>query len=228
MYNDSTFTIMFDIYVKRFCKTKMSIMENPNDMESRILIAAEKVFYLLGKEGASMQDIADEAGITRTSLNYYYRSKDKLFEEVFRNTLSHFIPRLAALLESSDNLSEYLRGMVEVIIDSMIERPQIPVFVLQELTSNPGRVPEFMEELGIHPAKAIYKMRNDKVLGNLSFDPRHLIMNLLGMCIFPFAGKPMFVSVMYEGNEDSYISAMQERKKLIPMILEQIIKTNQS
>ncbi len=81
-------------------------MQLSNQAELKILDAAEKVFFTKGKDGASMQEIADEAGITRTSLNYYYRSKDKLFEAVFRNALSRFIPQLAELMQSTDSLTE--------------------------------------------------------------------------------------------------------------------------
>ncbi len=79
-------------------------MEISNQTEIDILDAEEKVFYVKGKDGTSMQDIANEANITRTSLNYYYRSKDKLFEAVFRNALSYFVPKVAALMNSSLSL----------------------------------------------------------------------------------------------------------------------------
>jgi TetR/AcrR family transcriptional regulator len=175
-----------------------------------------------------MQEIANEAGITRTSLNYYYRSKDKLFEAVFRNTMSQFVPKLAELLHSTSSLSEYMPRMAEIIIDSMIERPQIPVFVLAELTSNPERVPQLMGELGLHPAQVLQKMRGDDRFSRLPVDPRQVMMNLLAMCIFPFAGKPMLVSVMYQGDEQAFIEAMKQRKKLIPAMIEAMVKNLES
>jgi len=200
-------------------------MELSNQTEYQILEAAEKVFYIRGREGASMQDIAEMAGITRTSLNYYYRSKDKLFEEVFKQALMHFIPKIAGLLHSKRTMAEYLPELVEIFIDSIIERPQIPVFILQELTSNPLRVPEMISELGIHPQTAIRKMKEDPLLKGISVDPRQLIMNVLSMTVFPFAAKPMFVSVMFDGDEEEFISLMKERKKLIPGMIETMIKS---
>lgn len=194
----------------------------------KILEAAEKVFYSKGKDGASMQEIANEAGITRTSLNYYYRSKDKLFEAVFRNAMSQFVPNLADLMHASDSLSEYFPRMVEVIIDTIIEHPQIPVFVLAELTSNPGRMPQMISELGIHPAQVMQKMKGDERLNQLSIDPRQVMINLLAMCIFPFAARPMLVSIMYQGDEDAFIEAMKQRKKLIPQMIESMLKNVES
>ncbi|MDA3823238.1 MAG: helix-turn-helix domain containing protein [Bacteroidales bacterium] len=206
-------------------KHKRQNMELNNQVENNILDAAERVFYIKGKDGASMQDIADEANITRTSLNYYYRSKDKLFEAVFRNALSFFIPKVAALMKSSLSLTEYLPQMVSVIIDSFIEKPQIPSFVLQELTSNPDRVPEMMQELGFNPSEVLKIMKEDTVLQNSTIDPRQLIINVLSLCIFPFAGKPMVLSIMYQGDEEAFIDAMNQRKVLIPLMIENMIKS---
>lgn len=203
-------------------------MELHNQAELRILEAAEKIFYSKGKQGASMQEIADEAGITRTSLNYYYRTKDKLFDAVFRNAMSQFVPRLAELMQTTDSLSEYFPQMAEIIIDTMIDHPQIPVFVLAELTSNPGRVPQMMGELGIHPAQAMQKLAGDDRLSRLSVDPRQLMMNMLAMCIFPFAAKPMLVSIMYQGDEEAFIEAMKQRKKIIPQMIESMLKNLES
>ena len=50
------------------------------ETELKIVASAEKLFYQKGKAGTSMQDIADDAGINRTLLNYYFRSKHQLFE----------------------------------------------------------------------------------------------------------------------------------------------------
>ncbi|MEX0986380.1 MAG: TetR/AcrR family transcriptional regulator [Bacteroidales bacterium] len=200
-------------------------MKNNTDSELKILEAAEKVFYRKGKHGTSMQDIADEAGITRTSLNYYYRTKDKLFEAVFRNAMTQFVPKLAELINSGVNFTEYLSKMVEVVIDIMLDKPQIPVFVLQELTSNPDRVPQLITELGLNSVVVSGIIKKDSTFRDLQVNPVHLIINVLSLCIFPFAAKPMLVTVMFNGNEEEYIHAMKERKALIPEMIENMIKT---
>lgn len=200
-------------------------METNTETEIKIMEAAEKVFYRKGKDGASMQDIADEVGITRTSLNYYYRSKDKLFEAVFRNTLALFVPEIAKLINKGKGFSEYLKALVQIIIDTMIKNPQIPIFVLQELSSNPYRMPQIINELGMSSNMADQLSKNDPLLKELHVDPRHLIMNVISMCIFPFAAKPMILNLMYDGNEDAYIEAMKERKELIPFMIDKMINT---
>ena len=67
--------------------------EKDDSTEERILEAAKKVFIRNGMAGARMQDIADEAGINKALLHYYFRSKEKLFDEIFRKVAGQLLPR---------------------------------------------------------------------------------------------------------------------------------------
>jgi len=199
------------------------------ETEEKIIASAEKLFYQKGKSGTSMQDIADDAGINRTLLNYYYRSKDQLFEAVFRKALGSFVPSLAAMLQSDVSFEVYLPTTIETIIDVMIENPQIPIFVLQELSSNPERMPQIIKEMGVDPSMVINRMaKEDQGMQAKGMDPRQVIMNLMSLCIFPFAARPVVTDILYDGDNDAYIDAMKERKKLIPQIIQQIMMQNPS
>ena len=61
-----------------------------SETEKRILQAATEVFLQKGMGGARMQEIADKAGINKAMLHYYFRSKDRLYEQVFTGQLEHF------------------------------------------------------------------------------------------------------------------------------------------
>ena len=132
-------------------------MEPQTETELKIIASAEKLFYQKGKAGTSMQDIADDAGINRTLLNYYFRSKDQLFEAVFRKAMASFVPNLAAMFKSDMSFEMLVPKVIHTIIDTMIANPQIPIFVLQELSSNPERMPQVIKEMGIDPELVIKK-----------------------------------------------------------------------
>ena len=197
--------------------------------EEIIIESAEKLFYQNGKAGTSMQDIADDAGINRTLLNYYFRTKDQLFEAVFRKALGSFVPELAAMMSTEVSFYELVPALVEKIIDTMLENPQIPVFVLQELSSNPDRMPQIMKELGIDPAKAMAKMRSGGVVSPIpGMNSRQIILNLMSLCIFPFAAKPVVMDILYNGDNEAYMDAMEERKIMVPHIIKQLLRQNLS
>ena len=199
------------------------------ETEEKIIASAEKLFYQRGKAGCSMQDIANDAGINRTLLNYYFRSKDQLFEAVFRKAMGSFVPSLASILHSDITFQEYVPAMVETVIDTLIENPQIPTFVLQELSSNPARMPQIIREMGINPATAKKKMAADGVLpADQNYDSIQLIINILSLCIFPFAARPVIIDILFDGDNDAYIAAMKERKKLVPGMVKQFMMQNPS
>jgi TetR/AcrR family transcriptional regulator len=194
------------------------------DTEEKIIASAEKLFYQRGKAGCSMQDIADDAGINRTLLNYYFRSKDQLFEAVFRKALGYFVPSLAAMLRSDIGIKEYIPRMIETVIDTMLAHPQIPIFVLQELSSNPARMPQIIREMGIDPRWALEEFGSQGVkIGSLDVDPRQVILNLISLCIFPFAAKPVVLDILFEGDHEAYIEAMKERKTFLPLMMQQFM-----
>ena len=87
--------------------------EHHKDTEQLILSAARKVFIEKGLDGARMQEIADEAGINKALLHYYFRSKEKLFSMIFQEEMSKFFPRMVMLLSSADiSIEEKIRGFV--------------------------------------------------------------------------------------------------------------------
>ncbi len=199
------------------------------ETEEKIIASAEKLFYQKGKAGTSMQDIADDAGINRTLLNYYFRSKDQLFEAVFRKALGYFVPNLAAMMNTDLSFAEYVPALVEKVIDTMLENPQIPIFVLQELSSNPERMPQIIKEMGIDPSLAMAKMGGEGLVPSLGgMDPRQVIMNLISLCIFPFAAKPVVLDILYKGDNEAYVEAMKDRKIILPEIIKQLLSQNQS
>ena len=194
------------------------------ETETRIISSAEKLFFQKGKAGTSMQDIADDAGINRTLLNYYFRSKEQLFEAVYRKAMSSFIPNLAKVLHSDMPIEDFVPFLIDTIIDAMIENPQIPIFVLQELSSTPERMPQIIKEMGIDPVILVKKI--EEGIWNVpgaSMDPRQMILNLISLCIFPFAARPVVTDILYLGDNDAYIEAMKQRKKILPPLIKQFM-----
>lgn len=195
------------------------------ETELKIVASAEKLFYQKGKAGTSMQDIADDAGINRTLLNYYFRSKDQLFEAVFRKAMAGFVPSLASMLNSDMSFEDYVPKLIQTVIDTMIENPQIPIFVLQELSSNPERMPQVIKEMGIDPGIALSKMEAERGTGSeFQPDPRQVIINLLSLCIFPFAARPVITEILFNGDNDAYLAAMKQRKEILPEMFKRIMK----
>jgi len=120
-------------------------MSQLSDSEVKIIEAAKQVFLEKGLENAKMRDIADTAGISRTALNYYYRTKENLFYKIIEEILEGIIPHFESLL-SKDTLSfqERLLGIIDVYADFLSRNNPVPRFVMMEMQRHPQTLFDFI------------------------------------------------------------------------------------
>ena len=190
--------------------------EGSRNTEEHILEVARKVFMENGYDGTSMQMIADEAGINKSLLHYYYRSKDRLFHQIFEKVFSQFVPHLGVIFMSEMSLEEKIRAFVGRYIDIFIENPLIPIFVMQELSKNPQNLARLIRDAGIKPELMINKISESLQDEDIEIsDPRHFLVNLIGLCVFPFAARPLIQRMMFANDEAAYNQFLEQRKKEI-------------
>ncbi|HPE56224.1 MAG TPA: TetR/AcrR family transcriptional regulator [Bacteroidales bacterium] len=199
--------------------------EKDLNTEQKILEAARLVFTQKGFEGARMQEIADEAGINKALLHYYYRSKDKLFEGVFREAFFTMVPQVMDLLKSEMPLFEKIRFFTSNYIEIFINNPFIPGFVLHELSVNPKRIVDLLSNLGIQPALFLDQIQAEIDKGIIKpIDPRNLLTNMLAMCIFPFVARPILQNILFTNDEQAFAQFVEDRKKAVPEFIINAIK----
>jgi len=115
--------------------------------ETKIKEAARVVFYKKGFSATRTRDIAEEAGINLALLNYYFRSKEKLFEIIMFETFSAFVQSMAVILnDETTNLESKVELIANRYIDFIIREPEVPTFLISEIRNNPQ---ELLEKLPI-------------------------------------------------------------------------------
>jgi TetR/AcrR family transcriptional regulator len=200
-------------------------MEKDRSTEERILDAAKKVFISKGMSGARMQDIANEAGINKALLHYYFRSKDKLFEVIFLETVARFIPRVNEIMNSDLSWSEKIESFAVEYIEKVIANPFLPLFIMNEMHKQPD---EFLKKMwgGDKPRLEKFVLQLQGAIEAKEIrpiDPAQLIMNLMSLCVFPFIGKPLLQ--MAAGiNDKQFFALMEERKRHVPEFIIQALK----
>lgn len=201
--------------------------KDKDSTEQKIIAAAKQVFHEKGLDGARMQDIADKAGINKALLHYYFRSKEKLFEMIFREAVGRLLPKVGILFDSDIPLFEKIEKFVDFYISMLIETPYLPLFVMNEIQKPSGA--EFLENIfqGRKPlVEVLAKQINEEVArGNIKrIKPMQLTMNMVSMCIFPFMGRPM-VKMIWNLSEEEFMGLMEERKKhVVQFIIDSIRK----
>lgn len=190
-------------------------MTNAKDKttENQILDAAKTVFQSKGMDGARMQEIADSAGINKALLHYYYRSKQLLFEAVFKHAFSLLAPQLNKILNDDSSIEDKIRNFTFNYITFVINHPYLPNFVLQELNRNPGftqtlrhtegfpNIEKFKNQLNTEIEKGIFK----------PIQAEQLFINILALNVFPFIGKPLLKTLL-NIDDASYKQLIENRK----------------
>ncbi len=188
-------------------------MKKLENTEERIINAAREVFLRKGMDGARMQEIADEAGINKSLLHYYFRSKGKLFDRVFTETFKSIIELVNNVFATSTSLESFIENFVMGYTSVLIEKPYIPNFVFHELNRNPQRVVEYMNSTNIDKSKIVELIMaegEDKVRP-FKFNPMQIIVDIIALCIFPFIAKPIITGFMFEGDSKEYDNFIHQR-----------------
>jgi AcrR family transcriptional regulator len=194
--------------------------------EAKIRAAARTVFHKKGFAATRTRDIAEEAGINLALLNYYFRSKEKLFQIIMMETMKHFMNGMIGVFnDEKTNLESKIQRVAISYIDLMIKDPEIPLFILSEIRAN---VDDFFSQMPI--AKVILnsalmrqykKAQADGEISNM--EPIHFLINLMSMIVFPFAAAPMLKKVA-SLTDPQYQKMMEDRKVLIPIWINTLLK----
>lgn len=202
-------------------------MDKEKDLttEEKIFEAAKKIFLLKGLDGARMQDIADEAGINKAMLHYYFRSKEKLFERIFSELAGHFLPKIIAILESDKTVFEKIEAFCREYIGQVIETPYVPIFILNEINRQPEAFLNKVFGDKKPPVAAFVKQLESEAKAGIiqKVEPVQLFLNILSLCIFPFVARPM-IQLVSGMDRTGFNALMEKRKKEIPKLIIESIK----
>jgi AcrR family transcriptional regulator len=191
--------------------------ENTISTEEKIKTAARTVFMRKGYAAARTRDIAEECGLNLALINYYFRSKENLFNIVMLELCQQFASSVKELLNNPETtLHEKIEKLVHHYIDLLLSTPSIPLFILNEAHTNPDM---FLSRIGMNDTvEELYIVKQWKEMAEkarLTVNPLHIILNTISMTVFPFATAPM-VMVKSKITIEAYKKMMEDRKTMIP------------
>jgi len=208
---------------------KQSSESRDRDTEQRILDAAHAVFLRRGTAGARMQEIAKEAGVNSALLHYYFRTKERLAQAVFQRAAMQLMPAVIRILGSDVDLEAKVEQVVDVELQQLQKAPYLPGYVLSELTHHPERVRQlFATMTGVTPTEVgqrVFKVLGAQITARVKagrmhpIAPEQFAINLLALCVFPFAARPMVMALA--GFDQAGFNQFIERRRreLAPFFL---------
>lgn len=195
------------------------------DAEQRILAAAHAVFVRRGTAGARMQEIADEAGVNKALLHYYFRSKSRLADAVFQRVARGIFGRLSEVGTSGAPIEEKVRAIIGIYLEQLSKMPFLPGYVIGEINQHPERASQLVLTLtdsstGKGPAEFVAALQQQIDAGVRAGTMRAIsapqfLANLISVCVFPFAAKPMLCAVL-RLDDRGFRDFIEERKTALP------------
>ncbi len=200
-------------------------MATEANTEERILEAARKVFIQKGMAATRMQEVAEEAGINKALLHYYFRDKQRLFEGVFKESAQRQFGCIWTSLQECDSLFPAIETFVAAYLDRMIEDPLLPLFIANELNRDPEGLAAFVDRGKDSRGRFLRMVEEAHQRGEIIYiEPRELLVNIMALCAHPFVARPMLTHI-HGMNDEAFRRMIQKRRKSVPQFIIRSIRS---
>jgi len=186
---------------------------NDKGTEQLIKDTAKKIFFSEGKLHATTQDIADAAGVNRTLVHYYFRSRKLLFEQVTEEAMDELRHIMTDAFSGKQTFKEKLKKLIHVFMDQTIAYPYRELFLITETNRYDTEHADQVHDTHTKPFLAEIQIEMDK--GNIkAIDPRHFMMNLFALMAYPLLSSKLNKDFM-KISDNEYVKLMKQRRQLI-------------
>jgi len=128
------------------------------------------------------------------------------------------------LNNESTSLEQKIELIVNNYIDLLLEEPELPTFMFNEVRTNPE---PFIENTPIRQVlqnSVLARQYTEAVARGEITEPNlfQTLLNVIGLVIFPFIAQPIMLAIN-KISKEQYKALMLERKKLIPQWIKIIL-----
>ena len=194
-------------------------MNRTEDPEEKIVVAARRVFVEKGYENASMSDIPAAAGINRTALHYYFRTKDKIFQAVFGSLIGPFIPKVQDILHSDAPFFDKMDRLIDEYFEVFSQNPFLPRFVMNESGRDVRHLVEVAESIGFRTyiSTLVELLETEMAAGRISRLPVHVVfLTFIGQVMFPFLSRNLICLILeIDSDRGAFEDILTECKRTV-------------
>lgn len=189
--------------------------------EEKIIAAAKQVFISKGFSGCTSRELAKASGMNVALVNYYFRSKNKLFQLIFQTVMDEFFESMVSVFSSDRPLKEKLKLLIELEYEFLTKHPDIPRFIINELSRKDSDLIEVTHILPkIYNTGVIEQALTAQKNGEMrQVDLVGITMLIIANCHHPFMAKPLIIDLhnLTDAQYNDHLNAHQH------MVTEMII-----
>jgi len=181
--------------------------------EQLIKDTAKRIFFAEGKLHSTTQDIANAAGVSRTLLHYYFRSKDQLIKIVFKDAMDELGSRLDNVMDADRPFKEKVENLIDVFVTEAMAFPYQETFLITEINSADSAI--YNEYKTAKMKSFLKQIESEMAAGNIeTMNPIHFMMNLFSLMAYPLIMAPLYKQ-FFKLSDKGFKNLIAERKQLI-------------
>jgi TetR/AcrR family transcriptional regulator len=188
--------------------------------EEKIREAAKNVFIAKGFDGCTSREIAKAAGMNVALVNYYFCSKKQLFKLVFEAAMEDFMLSTVEVFKKDLSLESKLRIFIEREYEFLTTHPNIPRFILSELSRGDkcefdhAGILEKIAETGVF--EELLEAQEKGVIRKI--DLTNLMLMIMSNCHYPFMANPL-MKYLNSLSEEEYQERLTLQKQYVTEML---------
>ncbi|HMG89284.1 MAG TPA: helix-turn-helix domain-containing protein [Chryseolinea sp.] len=184
--------------------------------ENLIKQKAKILFFQKGFLNATTQEIADEAGVNRALIHYYFRSREQLLDLLLQETLKEKKEKVRKVLTSEIPFREKIANFIDTIVDYGLAYPYLDNFIISETARSPEKVEVFCSLDRVKSSDLIreeleQEINNGKIA---SISAEHFMINLSALCNYPLLAKAVLQTI-HGMTDAAYRKFLLDRKQII-------------
>ncbi|KQT31475.1 TetR family transcriptional regulator [Chryseobacterium sp. Leaf405] len=190
----------------------MSKQEKKDQTQELIKETAKNLFFVKGKFSATTQEIADEAGVNRTLINYYFRSRDNLIQIIFDEAHRVEKEKSEIIMNSDLPFKEKIGQFIEGSLSTSLQYPYLETYIVTQINKGNCHKRDIEEnELN----KMYSDIQKEMELGNIEpMKPIQFVLNMVSLLVFPSAVRPLLMENLMI-DEEEFDKIISERKSII-------------
>lgn len=192
--------------------------------EEEILIAAEEEFFKNGYDATSTAIIAKRAGVTHAMVNYYFRTKERLFIQILDNHVYGVLQSLKPLMSKDGNVVRVASDAACAIFDKMNEDRRFPYILSDISRTHPDFLQRYSETFTTvcKPSLILHNQRLERGIAEGKVKPctmNDIYSTVVCLCVSPFMALPMLENVAGMSKEEVSDFLQRRRKEMVELIL---------
>ena len=184
--------------------------------EDLIKEKAKLLFFQKGFLNATTQEIADEAGVNRALIHYYFRSREHMLDLLLQETIQEKRNRVRAILSSSAPFRVKIANYINALVDLGLKYPYLENFIIHETARNPERTKELCSRDRVKTSDLLRdELEQEIAAGRLApISAEHFMINLSALTNYPLLAKGILQTI-HGMSDTAYRKFLAERKRII-------------